>query len=750
MEIVGSSKIRKDAFDKVTGKARFVDDYKRGDELYAVTFRSPRPHIKIISIDTEEAKKIEGVAGVFTYKDIPGVNKVPLVFDDYPFLAEDVCKFYGQPIALVVAVSKEIARKALKKIKLKYKELPAVFDPLEAMKKDAPKIYGKDNVFRAYKIRKGDINRGFKEADVVIERTYRTNYQVHSYLETQGMLAEPSIDGSITVYGTMQCPFYVLDAVSNILGIPQSKIRVVQTTTGGAFGGKEDVPSIVAGHAALCSFLTNRPVKLIYTREEDFDSMSKRHPGWINIKIGAKRNGKITAIKVKYVLDGGAFATLSPIVLWRGTVHSTGPYDIENVWVDSFAVATNKVPCGAFRGFGQPQANFANESIIDELAHELKMNPLELRKKNFLDIGKKTATGHLIKESCGLKKVVDKITKISNFNKKWKDPQNKKGRIRRGIGIATSFYGVGLGAEGKFLEKAGAHVQIFKDGSVLVAVGNTEMGQGAFTVLTQIASEILGAPYEVVNIIEPDTTRIPDSGPTVASRTTVMSGNAIINACKILRRRIDDVVRDIFNVRGKVISKNGYYYAGGKRISYFDAVKECYNRRVKMAEQGFYRVEGTTFDRKTGIGDAYFTYTYSCMVAEVEVDIELGTVKILRFYSGHDIGKAVNPKLAEGQIEGGAVQGIGYALYENLVLEEGRIITNNFTGYIIPTIKDIPDDIRVVIVEEKYPNGPYGAKGLGEPPLIAAAPAIANAIFNATGKRIRSLPILPEKIVFQE
>jgi len=755
MEVVGKSKLRKDAIDKVTGKAKFIDDYKRGDVLYISTLRSPEPHIRILSIDTKKALSIDGVVRIITYKDIPGKNKIPLVFDDYPFLAEKLAKFKGQSIALVVAKTKEVADKAVKKIQLKYKKLPAVFDPLESIKKKSLKIFGKDNIFRTYKIRKGDIKEGFKKADVIIERTYRTNYQVHAYLEPQGMLAEMGIDGTVNIFGSMQCPFYVLDAVSAVLGIPQSKVRVVQATTGGAFGGKEDVPSIVAGHAALASYLTGRPVKLIYSREEDFESMSKRHPGWTKIKIGAKKNGKITAIKIKYILDSGAYVTLSPIVLWRGTVHAAGPYAIDNVWVDSFAVATNKVPCGAFRGFGQPQANFASESIIDELADILNINPLKIREINFIKKGKATMTGHKIRDSFGLDQVVRNVVKMSKFEKKWSHPEKKKGDIRKGIGIATTIYGVGLGAEGKFLEKAGAHVQIFKDGSVLIAVGNTEMGQGAFTVLTQIASETLGAPYEVVNIVEPDTTRVPDSGPTVASRTTVMSGNAIIDGCKIIRDRIDEVVRSVLKAKKeqKVVAKGGYYFIKGnpkRKIKYFDVIDECYKRRIHMSSQGYYKVKGTSFSRITGLGEPYFTYTTSCFVAEVEVDMKTGIVKILNFYSGHDIGKAVNPQQAEAQIQGGAVQGIGYAIYENLVVTEGSIITNNFTGYIIPTVRDVPDEIKAIIVEDRYKDGPYGAKGLGEPPLIGGAPAIANAIFNATGKRIRSLPILPEKIILNE
>ncbi len=744
MDSVGKSFIRKDAISKVTGRAVFTADLKFQGMLFAATIRSPKPHIKIIGIDDKTAKKIPGVVGIYYAKDIPGENTVPLVFMDYPFLAEKEAKFEGQPVGLVVAESIEVAREAARAVRIKYKELPAVFDPLESMKKNAPKIYGKDNIFRKFVVKKGNVKSA--KVDVEVEDVFTTNYQVHAYLETQSMVAVPQPEGGMNVYGSMQCPFYVQDAVKRILGLPYNKVRIIQETTGGAFGGKEDVPSIVAGHAAFLAAKTGRPVKLVYTREEDFQAMSKRHPGWARIKYGAKKNGKIVSCEVKYILDGGAFATLSPIVLWRGTVHATGPYEIPNVFIETYAVATNKVPCGAYRGFGQPQIAFANESLIDILAEKLGMNPLKLRQINAIKKGSKTETGHKITESIGLGKTMNLAVRAANWNKKWKHPSSKKGSKRYGIGMASSIYGVGLGAGGKHLAKSGSFVQIEPDGSVLVAVGNTEMGQGARTVLSQIAAEALGAPYEMVDLMATDTSRVPDSGPTVASRTTVMSGNSILTACRRIRKGIDETVRKMLKAKGKVIVENGFYRIGGKKVSYRDAIAKAWADRVHLTAAGWFKVEGTTYNEKDGQGDAYFTYTYSTMIAEVEVDVETGEVSVLNFISAHDIGKAINPELAEGQIQGGGLQGIGYGTLENLVLKNGKILNPNFTGYIIPTAMDAPS-IKPIIVEEKYKGGPFGAKGLGEPPLICAAPAVANAIYNATGKRIKSLPIIPEKIV---
>jgi len=757
MDSVGKSVIRKDAFSKVTGSALFTDDIKFPDMLYAATIRSPAPHIEILGFDDSAARKLKGVVGIYYAKDVPGDNIVPLVFLDYPFLAEKRSKFQGQAIGLVAASDIKTARKAAGLVKIKYKELPSVFDPLESLEKKSPKVYGKDNTFKKFIIKKGNIKKA--KADVEVEDIFSTNYQVHAYLETQGAVAVPQEDGKMTVYGSMQCPFYVQDAVVRILGIPYNKVKIVQETTGGAFGGKEDVPSIVCGHAAMLAHITKRPVKLIYSREEDFRSMSKRHPGWVKIKYGAKKNGKIVSCKIKYVLDGGAFATLSPIVLWRGTVHSAGPYDIPNVLVETYAAATNKVPCGAFRGFGQPQITFANESLMDALAEKLGMNPYELREINALRKGGRTITNQKITESIGLVKTMREAKKSAGWTRKWtppphhpdkerkwETPSSKKGVRRRGIGMASSIYGVGLGAGGQHLAKSGSFVQIEPDGSVLIAIGNTEMGQGAKTVISQIASETLGAPYELVDLMPTDTSRVPDSGPTVASRTTVMSGSSVMNACKNIRKRINETVRKILKTNGKVTSEKGFYKIGSKKIKYEKAIARCWAERVHLTSAGWFRVEGTTFNDKDGQGDPYFVYTYSTMIAEVEVDIETGQVKILNFTSAHDIGKAVNPREAEGQIQGGALQGIGYALSENLVVEKGYILNPNFTGYTIATIADAPF-VKPIIVEEKYPKGPYGAKGLGEPPLICAAPAVINAIYNATGKRIKTLPAIPEKVI---
>ena len=744
MRVVGKSVLRNDAQEKVLGRTNYVDDLGLQGMLYACTVRSPRPHIFIKKLDTSKSEKVPGFVRMVTYADVPGANSIPLVLTDHPVFAESECKFLGEAIALVVATTPEAAKKAAEAVVVDYEELPAVTDPLEAMHPDAPRLFGDDNVFRKFQVLRGDADAAFASADAVVEGTFTTGYQAHAYLETQGMIAIPQADGGMHIVGSMQCPFYVHDAIAMTMGVSSNKVRIVQAPTGGGFGGKEDVPSIVAAHAAVAAQVTRRPVKLIYTREEDFLSMSKRHPSWTHIRYAATKDGKITGVDVKYVLDSGAYSTLSPVVLWRGTVHAAGPYQIENVRVNSFAVATHKVPCGAFRGFGQPQICYAQESLIDELAAKLNLDPLELRRRNALKPGDLTITGQKVEDSCSLSTALDRVKQESGWEG-FKARARGQGHKRRGIGVSATYYGVCLGALGRYLDRAGSHVQIEKDGSVIVAVGNTEVGQGAWTILAQIAAEALGCPYEQVKVVDTDTTRVPDSGPTVASRTTVMSGNAVLDAAKVLRARLDAVASEILGCPPDAITSDGVAFSGGgKSVGYRELVTQCWARKTPMSHQGWYASPPTTWD-DNGQGDAYVTYTYSAFVTEVEVDTETGEVQVMKVTSAHDVGRAINPQQAEGQIEGGVAQGVGYALFENLVVDDGVMANGNFTGYILPTAADSPE-YKSIVIEQPYASGPFGARGLGEPPLIGVAPAVANAIADACGVRATHSPMMPEAI----
>ncbi|MHC5035688.1 MAG: xanthine dehydrogenase family protein molybdopterin-binding subunit [Planctomycetota bacterium] len=745
--VAGTPVVRKDALEKAAGRARYLDDIHLKGQLFGAVARAPVPSATLRRVDTEAALDVEGVVAVLSASDIPGKNRIPLIHDDYPFLAEKEIRFHGQPVALVAAQTPEAARMGAARVTVQAQERPPLLDIREAQKRNAPKIGEKNNIFARHRIRKGNAPGALAKAFASVKGIFETGTQIHAYLEPQGMLALPG-DG-MTVMGSMQCPFYVRDAVAAVLNLPKARVRIVQTPTGGGFGGKEDVPSIVAGHAALLANALGRPVKIVYTREEDFISMSRRHPSRITIQYGCNRKGILSAARVRVELNAGAYATLSPIVLWRASVHAPGPYAIPNVEVDALAVATNTAPCGAFRGFGQPQVAFANESLIDELARKIEMDPVKFRLQNALKSGSRTATSQVLRGKVGLADTLRAASKGRKERKKSPGGESESPARLRGTGFASSFYGVGLGAGGKHLDRAGAFVQVTADGSTLVAVGNTEMGQGARTVLSQIAAEALNAPLDLVDVTACDTSRVPDSGPTVASRTTVMSGNAVLDACKSLRRTLMKAASDLLGVKpASVVAEGGEFKTkrGKKKVRFDQAAAHAHALRESLASQGWFRTEGTSFDPKTGKGDAYPAYTFSTHRAEVVVDGETGEVRVLGVHSFHDIGTVINPAEARGQCMGGIVQGMGWALMENLVLEKGTVVFPGFGGYAVPGFSDAPE-MSATFVKGFYPGGPFGAKGLGEPSLIAVPAAILNAVADATGRRIRRIPATPEVVL---
>jgi len=741
MGVVGKRVARVEGHERVGGAGLFADDLKFHGMIHAAVVRSPVARGLIRKLDFRRALKVPGVKGVFTFKDIPGKNCVPIVIDDQPFLAEKYVNYVGEPIAVVVAESRKAARTAASIAGVGINELPALLDPLKARNHRAIHLFGDDNIFRHMKIRRGDMEKAFANCDVIIENEYRTPYQEHAYIEPQAMIAIPYPDGSIEIRGSMQCPFYVRKAVTTILDLPESKVRVVQCATGGGFGGKEDVPSLLACQAALPAWKLGVPVKLVYDRAEDMISTSKRHPGWIHYKSGATKDGVLRAVEAEYVIDGGAYSTLSAVVLFRGTVHAAGPYKCENVKVDSYAVATNKVPTGAFRGFGSPQILFAVESQMDQLAEKLGINPLEFRRINILRKGDCTVTGQKIEHSIGLEETLDRVIQASG----WSPSTPKEDGV--GFGLSTIFYGVGLGAGGKHLARTGARVMLHEDGSVLFSVGTTEIGQGMATVLSQIVADELSVPLSWVCMTPTDTSRVPDSGPTVASRSTTMSGNALKDAClKIWGVLHDEAACMLGQMTPEIAFEDGLAMCGDRKIPLLDIIKSCVAKRRPLSAEGWHISPPTSFDSDTGQGDAYVTYAYASNLAKVKVDRETGEVTVLKIWSAHDVGKAINPALAEGQIEGGTLQGVGFALMEEMKTDDkGRIINPEFSTYIIPTAKDQPE-IVPIIVEHPYPDGPYGAKGFGEQPLMGIAPAIANAVQDAVGVRIRDLPLTAEKI----
>ncbi len=740
--LIGAGVPRPDAVDKVRGEARYADDLAFPGMLHAAVVRSPHPHARLVTIHADEASSLPGVVRILTAADVPGTNIVHVIVDDQPALAEGVVRYVGEPVALVVAQTKRQAQEAAAVVKVDYEVLPYVTDPLRALEPGAPQVAVPSaseggNLFNRMVLEKGNAERAFAEAAAVVEDVYETGYQEHAYLETQGAVAVPEELGAISVHSSTQCPFYVQNAVAKVLGLPLAKVRVVTTVTGGGFGGKEDVPSLIASLAAIGAFATRRPVKLILDRAEDVVSTSKRHPSVVHYKTAADAEGRIAAIDVDVVLNAGAYQTLSSAVLWRSLVTAAGPYRVPNVRVVARSVATNTVPNGAFRGFGSPQVIFPHESQMDLLAEKLGLDRVEIRRRNVLHAGDRTSTDHLVAVSVGVAETLERAAELADWSKRLGEIEahnRSQGETRRGLGVACVLYGVGLGGKAPFLDKAGATMKLEPDGSVSVAIGTVEMGQGLFTAVLQVAAEGLGVPLDRVQLAPVDTTRVPDSGPTVASRGTMMSALAVLDAAAKLRERIEKVAR-----KHKIPKKEI-----AARLP--EIANRFWMENLDPAVEGFAATEPVSWDPKTGLGDAYPVYAYATHIAEVEVDARTGETRVLDFVAVHDSGRILNRTLASGQVEGGMAQGIGFALMEGIEVKDGRLWVNGFTTYRVPTIRDVPLGASVDFVEDPFPAGPFGMKGIGEVPLMASHAAVSRAVAHAVGGRPTKYPLDPPRV----
>lgn len=754
---VGEETIRVDARDKVTGDAKFADDISPPGVLTAVVVRSSVTRGVVEETNFEEIRGLEGVEAVLTAEDVPGENVVPVIEDDQPAVARRRVRYDGEPVGLLAVDGRRRAEGVREKVEVEYESQEPVLDVFEALKPESPEVAQLDfseghNLFTTLTIDKGDVDEAFADAPAVVEREYRTGYQEHAYMEPQGVVALPAPHGGIEIRGTMQCPYYVRNSVSRVLGLPLNKVKVIQVATGGAFGGKEDVPSQLSAYAALLADATGKPVKLIYDRREDIRVTSKRHPSVVRYKSAADNDGHLIGVETNVYLDSGAYQTLSPAVLWRSLAHATGPYSIPNVRIVAKSVATNKVPNGAFRGFGSPQVIFPYESQLELLAEEIDMDPVELRRRNILRPGDRTATNQKLENSVGAAATLDRASELAGWKetkKQYEDWNCNHERVKKGIGVSSVMYGVGMGASAPSLDKAGAYVQLESDGSLTFAVGNTEMGQGAETVLSQIAAGALGVGVNDVNMAEVDTSRVPDSGPTVASRATTMSGTAIINAVDQLKPRIKRVGKGMLECDSVTIENGQVSCANqaGKSVPLAEVAANMWTENVDMSAEGWAEKGVTDWDPETAEGEAYFVFAYATHVTKVEVDTLTGVVDLSQHVAVHDSGKIINPTTAEGQVEGGAAQGIGFALSEDLAMEEGKFVDPDFTNYLVPTARDIPDDLVVDFVEDEYPEGPYGAKGLGEVPLMAAHGSVINAISHAIGSRLYGYPATPENVL---
>lgn len=737
MSQVGIDISRVDALEKTLGIAKYGADLPISNPLYLKVVRSPRPHAKILRIDTDEAMRVQGIKRVFTAKDIPGKNLVGTIHKDQPVLAQDRVRYVGDAVALVCAETLESAEEASKRVNVTYKDLPPVFDPEEALKIDSPLIHEKGNLLLEFQVVKGDIQRGFKEADLVIENTYTTSWVDHTYLEPDAGVAYFDEEGRITVVCPTQNVHYDQREVASVLSLPLDQVRVIQSATGGGFGGRLDIT--VQCFLALVVFHLRRPVKILYSREEVFQVTSKRHPLKIRYKSGAKKDGTLTAVEVDILGDTGAYASYGSTVAIRSAIHATGPYYIPHVKVRSRMAYTNNSWSGAMRGFGVPQIAFAHESQMDLLASVLKIDPIEIRLKNALQTGSSTATGQTLTASVGVGETLLKIKDQWNrLNQMKRD--SEKPFIKRGIGVASMWYGIGNTG---IANPSTAQIEIDPEGAIRLFTGVADIGQGSDTVLLQLASESMGVPLEEIRLIRADTAYTTDAGATSASRQTYISGNAILHAIKNLKQ---EAVKEASQLLG--IDEKDLFYENGKvksRLCLTTSIplKEVVRRSGKILRgEGYFDPETTALDPKTGQGVPYATYAFATHLAEVEVDIETGKVKVKRVIACHDVGKAIHPKNVMGQIIGGVVMGMGFALMEEYI--PGKL--TSFVNYLIPTSKDIPEIIPM-IVEEREPTGPYGAKGVGEPALIPSAPAILNALADAIGERIFRLPANLERVL---
>jgi CO/xanthine dehydrogenase Mo-binding subunit len=730
--LVGKSVPRKEGRKKVTGEARYIDDLTFPGMLHGITIRSPSPRGTIKSISFGNNIPWEEFV-IVTAGDIPGENAVALILNDQPYLADARVNHAEEPVLLLAHMDKYLLEEARRNVHIEIDELPAIFS-LEESLDQKEIIWGDDNIFKKFLVGKGNVDDVWSKADIVIEGEYHTGAQEQLYIENNGVIAIANPDEGVTVWGSMQCPYYIHKALVKLFALPEHKIRVIQTETGGGFGGKEEYPSMIAGHAALLAWKSGKPVKLIYDRAEDMVATTKRHPSRTRHKTAVTRDGKLLAMEIDFVVDGGAYCTLSPVVLSRGTIHAAGPYSCPNLRIKSRAVATNVPPHGAFRGFGAPQSIFALERQLDKVAQAVGLTPEEFRRRNFLHEGETTATGQVIKERVEMAQLLDRALKLSDYHAKRERfaRENPSGQIKRGIGFASFMHGAGFTGSGEVFLQSVVGAEATTDGKVRVYSASTEIGQGTNTIFSQIAAEALGLDYDLIEVVQPDTEHVPNSGPTVASRTTMVVGKLVESAVLGLKQTL---------IGSGLLSES---YTGQ------DFQRACHEYINKIGPlKGFSKYEpppGIRWDDEKYQGDAYGAYAWAVYVAEVSVDTVTYEARVEDFIAVQEVGRVINPVLAAGQIEGGVAQAIGFTLFENVVWQNGRMANNQMTNYIIPTPADIPP-IRVYFEENPYAYGPGGAKGIGELPMDGAAPAILNAIENATGASFNRVPLMPENLM---
>ncbi len=761
MTLVGKPIPRKEGRKKVTGQALYVDDLSFPNMLHGVTVRSsvPRGRIKNISFEGDIPWHEFTIVTAKDIRDLKlGENYVALILNDQPYLADEVTNHPEEAVVLLAHREKYLLEEARRHVRIEYEELPAIFSLQDSLAQKEI-IWGDDNVFKEFLVDKGNVDEVWSKADFIVEGEYETGAQEQLYIENNGAIAVANADEGVTVWGSMQCPYYVHKALIKLFDLPEEKIRVIQTETGGGFGGKEEYPSMIAGHAALLAWKSGKPVKMIYDRAEDMVATTKRHPSRTRHKTAISKDGKLLAMEIEFVIDGGAYCTLSPVVLSRGTIHAAGPYFCPHVRIKSKAVATNMPPHGAFRGFGAPQSIFALERHLDKVAEAVGLTPEEFRRRNFIKEGETTATNQVIREKVDMEGLLNRALELSDYHaKRERFARENRGsgptvgegvsalaravrtgtsglppsRIKKGIGFASFMHGAGFTGSGEVYLQSIVGAEAMPEGRIRILAASTEIGQGTNTIFAQIAAEALGLDYDLFEVAQPDTSQVPNSGPTVASRTCMIVGKLVESAVLGLKQTLvgSGLLNDQF-------TQTEFQNACGAYIEKFGDLKSF--SRYQAPPNIFW-------DDEKYQGDAYGAFAWAVYVAEVSVDTLTYEAHVDDFVAVQEVGRVINPVLAAGQIEGGVAQAIGMTLYEQVVWENGRMKNGQMTNYIMPTAADIPP-IRVYFEENPYAYGPAGAKGIGELPMDGPAPAILNAIENATGESFKRVPLMPEAMM---
>ncbi len=752
---VGKNCLRVDGYEKVTGKAVFSADFRMERQLYAKSVYAPKPHIRITAVNIEKALRIPGVAAVATSKNVPGANEM---FGRFPAFADQEAKYTGDVIAVAAAETREAAEAAARAVEVEYEELEGLWSLDAAMQEGVsavhPDVPDNEIEYTYFPLRKGDAEAGFLQSDTVMERSYFVGWQEQAYIEPESVVVSPaSFHHGYDVYGCIQNPYTIRQNVASVMGLHQSEIRVVLTAVGGSFGGKDESVMNMAARCAVLAKMTGRPVRMDLTREESFRESSKRHPFRMNYRMGLAQDGTIKALQTKLTCQGGAYNNKAQFSNWRAVVHTAGPYRIENITADVHAKYTNTIYGGAYRGFSGPQVVFASETMVDEAAAELGMNPKDFRLHNVLREGDTIACGQLLKEgiiAAPLQKMIQELCGMADFDAKWnsfKEHNAQSKYLKKGIGLAVTYRGAGLGGEG--VDCSSAMITICRDGSVQLFSGHTEMGQGMRTVHSQIAAEALGIDIKRIAFKHSDTSVTLDAGPTVASRGTQSGGRAVLHAALKLKDELlrggekkTGIPKEQLDVAGDSLVKQG----GEVLCSFDDLVGYCvFPLGLNLSAQGWYSPGLSHIDPETQQGDCYQTYTNGVIITEITVDESTGKITVEKITIGYELGTAVNPDIAYGQLVGALAQGLGYALFEELEERNGELLSANFDEYLIPTTLDMPE-VDFHLYGSENPEGPYGAKGIGELGIELIAPSIGNALYHAVGRRLRELPFNLERV----